>query len=312
MVARLVHRYGVSDTAYPRARTGRLDDIRAGDTALLGLVTDAALKGDGGPVRAARALRDAAHLESPGELVAFRLNQAGIRPDLVDLGDLVLGEDRQATADASREIVHRGGRPVLLGGDMADALNCLTATSQARASTPASGALRALFVSPDLEGPLGAASLQGPAGCLALGVHDFVALNTLRRWNAAGGRLRCAFECTEADHAATTSWLAASPHRHLPTFVVLDMACIDIGHAAGATGDNVGGLEPREFLALVEAVADHAPLAGAAVVHLAPERDPRGHSERLAARALNMLLALRTSDGLRPDSPADPGPAASP
>jgi arginase family enzyme len=29
---------------------------------------------------------------------------------------------------------------------------------------------------------------------------------------------------------------------------------------------------------------------GAAIVNLAPERDPRGHSERLAARALLTLL----------------------
>jgi arginase family enzyme len=87
--------------------------------------------------------------------------------------------------------------------------------------------------------------------------------------------------------------LGASPHRDAAAFVVVDMSSVDMGHAAGASRDNVGGLEPAEFLAIVGRLASTVRLLGMAIVNLAPDRDPRGHSERLAARALLTLLDPR-------------------
>jgi len=288
VVARLVHRYGTCDTGYPGARSATLDEVAPGCTVLFGQASSARAGELDGRTAAARALRDAAHLESPGEYVDFRRKQPPVRADLLDLGDLVPGPDRQALDAASREIVRRGGRPVLLGGAVDDALTCLDAALAAAPAAP-----RSVFISPGLDWAARAVRLPGGAGGLALGIHDLVAQQSLGLLRSAGWPLLSASACVQADQPPLQARLAAWLGPDQPVFVVLDMSCIDMGHAAGAAGDNVGGLEPLEFLAVVEAVAACGRLGGAAIVNLLPERDPRGHSERLAARALGLLLGMR-------------------
>ncbi len=297
MVARLVHRYGTCDTGYPGARSATLDEVVPGCTVLFGQASSARAGELDGRTAAARALRDAAHLESPGEYVDFRRKQPPVRADLLDLGDLAPGPDRQALDAASREIVRRGGRPVLLGGAMDDALTCLDAAlaagQMAHPAPSASSAMRSVFISPGLDWAAQAVGLSGLGGGLALGTHDLVSLQALSRLQSAGWPLLSASACVQDNQPPLQTRLAAWLGTDGPVFVVLDMSCIDMGFAAGASGDNVGGLEPLEFLAVVEAVASRGRLGGAAIVNLLPERDPRGHSERLAAKALALLLGMR-------------------
>ena len=288
MVARLIHRYGVCDAVFPGARAAGLDEVRAGCAALFGL---ASAPGEPAhPLRAlaAQALRDAAHLEAMGEPAGFRLRPGHPDGYRLDLGDLQGPNPSTALRAAARAIADRGARPVLLGGTLADALACLQGVVSDRAG-PAS---QALFLSPGLgwARPFARLKAQSPAltAGLALGTHDFVPEADFAAWAGAGGRTFTTTDIACGGSRALDAVLQAGAD--LPAFVVLDLSCIDMGHAAGATGDNVGGLEPREFLDAVGSVGARLRWLGAALVNLAPERDPRGHSERLAARALLTLL----------------------
>lgn len=289
MVARLVHRYGVADASFPGARMARMADVGAGCAALFGLRSRPSHPDHDLRAAAARALRDAAHLESTGEWVDFRRRKGRDDERLLDLGNLELAGGGQALADATREIARRGAQPVLLGGTIDDALVCL----QAALEPGAHDAARSLFISPGLEWAERVGRMQWLVQRIALGTHDFVSRADHRAFIAARGQMLNASAVCDAKLSSLRAWLEASSHRDAPAFVVVDMSSVDMGHAAGATRDNVGGLDPAEFLAIVGELASNVQLLGAAIVNLAPERDPRGHSERLAARALLSLLDSR-------------------
>ncbi len=296
MVARLIHRYGVADAVFPGAGSGALDAVRAGGTALFGLTSAPGEHDHGLRAVAARALRDAAHLEAVGPPEGFRHRPGHPDGQTLDLGDLQPGASAAGLLAAARAIAGRGARPVLLGGTPADALACLEGALQGGEHAAA----QAVFISPTLAWAAACARLQtlAPAlapGLLALGTHDFVPVADLALWQDAGGQVLSATEFICGGPQALERALDAGPG--LPVFVVLDLSCIDMGHAAGATGDNVGGLEPREFLDAVVILGARRRCLGAALVNLAPERDPRGHSERLAARALLTLLGMRVQGG---------------
>jgi arginase family enzyme len=70
--------------------------------------------------------------------------------------------------------------------------------------------------------------------------------------------------------------------------VVLDLGVVDTGHAAGTPGLNVGGMSALDLLDTLRALAARARIVAMATIGLAPERDPRGHSELLAAEALSL------------------------
>jgi arginase family enzyme len=53
---------------------------------------------------------------------------------------------------------------------------------------------------------------------------------------------------------------------------------------------NVGGMTPLELLAAMKRVVTQFNVEGMAVINLAPHRDPRGHSELLAAEAIDLAL----------------------
>lgn len=289
MVARLIHRYGVADVVFPGARLTAWDEVCAGAAALFGIASAPGDPGHGLRAVAAQALRDAAHLEAAGDFDGFR-HRPG-RPDgrRLDLGQLQASTGEAALAAAARAIARRGARPVLLGGTPAEALACLEGLAPGDGTTLP---IRAVFVSPGLEWSAAftrlRATVGGLAPGLALGTHDLVARADFVRWTAEGGRVLSAAACAEDGLQALDAALDAAAVA--PAFVVLDLSCIDTGHAAGAAADNVGGLEPVEFLAVVAALSARLRWQGVAIVNLAPERDPRGHSERLAARALLKLL----------------------
>jgi arginase family enzyme len=64
---------------------------------------------------------------------------------------------------------------------------------------------------------------------------------------------------------------------------------IDTGHAAGADAVNVGGLTPAGLAAVLSRLRAGCEVAVLAICGLAPGRDPRGHSERLAAQVVAAL-----------------------
>jgi hypothetical protein len=266
-----------------------LGDVTPGCAALFGLRSNPGQPGHSLRSPASRALRDAAHIESPGAMVDFRRRQGREDGNLLDLGNLDLGDDGHALANASREIARRSGLPILLGGTIDDALVCLESTLETRPHDAA----RSVFISPGLEWAGPVSRMRDLVQRVAVGTHDFISRADLGVWKAAGGQLLSASAFTDGKATSLDAVLGASPHRDAAAFVVVDMSSVDMGHAAGASRDNVGGLEPAEFLAIVGRLASTVRLLGMAIVNLAPDRDPRGHSERLAARALLTLLDPR-------------------
>ena len=253
MPARPVHRFGTSDRLFKGAASGTLDAIQPGDAVLFGL----ARSGDG-----SQAVRDASWSGAPPAATGRAL----------DLGDA----EAQAP-HAARAIRARGGRPVLLGGSIGDAAALLPPPGE-RATI--------LLISDRLDLDAGLLD-SGPK--LAFGTHDLLPAASVARWRAAGGQI------VEATGAAPFAERAAAAIRKAASTdsaaLILDLNAIDTGHAAGSDGLNVGGLSPLECLDLVRTLAAAFAIGTVAVVDLAPERDPRGHAEMLAAEAIHLLLA---------------------
>jgi arginase family enzyme len=287
MVARLIHRYGVADSLFPGARLAELGDIKPDSDIFFGLQSSPSA------AAVARALRDAAHLESKGSMVDFRQCHASVDRQRLDLGNLDAARGASALAAATLDIVRRGGRPVLLGGAMTDALACLESVLQASPHD----IVRALVISPGLEWTHHSCRLGPRLQTLAIGTHDFVPCESVDRLKSSGGVMLSAYAFSVQGASALRELLDAGAAGKKPIFAIIDMSSIDMGHAAGADRDNVGGLDPSEFLGIIDTVAIGQQLLGVAVAHLAPERDPRGHSERLAARALLGLLDPRPQGG---------------
>jgi arginase family enzyme len=290
MVARLIHRYGVADVAFPGARFAQLDGVDVGDTVMFGLhavdrVT-AMSSPDGGA--SARAIRDAAHLEMSSCVGQIDRHRDNAPAQLVDLGDLRVEspDAARSVAGAAAQIAGRGGRPVLLGGGVDEAAALIGGISGPDGGL--SGPVVLISPKLDLGSRFAAASLPRP--WLAIGTHDLLSRSTYVAWTERGGIVLTAYALATAGQGAIDAALAPIARPGAPAVVILDMTCVDTGYAAGAIGANIGGVDPAGFVMAAERVGAALRVAGLAVINLAPERDPRGHTERIAAQALLRLV----------------------
>ena len=246
MPARPIHRFGAADHLFRGARAGALSGLAAGDVALFGLASHEPM---------ARAVRDA----------SWFAPERGSVPALADLGDA----DAPAAAIAAA-ISARGSFACLLGGGPADAA----------AVARASAADATILLSARLD--IDPGSLAGPG--LAIGVHDLLPARSMRAWREAGGvavpatgdgafvaRVRVAMDGLAGASSAA---------------VILDLGVIDAGHASGCEVANIGGLSARDVLEAMGALASRMRIVASSVTGLAPERDPRGHGELVAAEAI--------------------------
>ena len=76
-----------------------------------------------------------------------------------------------------------------------------------------------------------------------------------------------------------------------PVYVTVDVDGFDPAYAPGTGTPEAGGLEPREGLALLRALAG-LDIVGADVVEVAPEYDPTTNTAQLAAQVLFEEFAL--------------------
>jgi len=226
-----------------------------------GLVAgDVALFGLDGAAGAARAIRDASWFcAARGEARA-----------LVDLGDTA----------AAGMVARRGTVPHLMGGDAAD--------GAAVAAGVADGVMT-VVISARLD--LAPAQLA-PGRMLAIGVHDLLPAASVRAWRGAGGLIVPAAgpDSVAARARAVLDDIAGTR----AAAVVLDLGVVDTGHAAGALDVNVGGMSAQDLLDTLRDLAGRLRVVAMAAVGLIPARDPRGHSEMLAAEALALAsMSLR-------------------
>lgn len=209
----------------------------------------------GVPGEASRALRDASWTLPPAL-------------GLCDLGDVA----EAAVVSAATAILARGGRPVLCGAGAAAAMAMLSRTG---------GDTGLVLVSARLD----AAPPQGAH--LAIGTHDLLPCRDVARWTGASGAVVTA-DAVEAEGAAAISGALARLGLRRGV-VLLDIGVIDTGYAAGADALNVGGLTPAGLAVVLDGLRRGLEVTALAICGLAPGRDPRGHSERLAAQAVAAL-----------------------
>jgi arginase family enzyme len=259
MVARLIHRHAIADRHYPGASAGQLRDLLPNDIALFGAEAESA-----------RAIRDAAHgVECASEGSARS----------VDLGNLMEPADQLPAV--LKLIIGRGARPVMLGGDAG--LASVFAQGLARAFASAARAI--ILLSPRLDVRLPQADGH-PA--LAIGTTRLISKSSHDAWRKAGGDIIPAASFDIATLDAALRKLAESVSE---ASLLVDLGVIDTGYASGVTVRNVGGLTPNAAIEAAARVGAHFDLRGLAFLNLAPERDPRGHSERIAAVIGQRVLA---------------------
>jgi len=76
-----------------------------------------------------------------------------------------------------------------------------------------------------------------------------------------------------------------------PTYVSFDIDGVDPGFAPGTGTPEVGGLTPREVLAILRGIAG-ADVVGADVVEVAPQYDATTNTAQVAAQTLFTELCL--------------------
>lgn len=257
MPARPIHRFGAEDRLFREARAGAPDMLAAGDVALFGLARDP---------DAARAIRDA----------SWFCSARGDARKLADLGDATA-----AAGAVAAMAMRRGAFPYLLGGDAADG---------AAVARVADGATKIV-----ISARLDLAPAELAAGrLLAIGVHDLLPAASVHAWRAGGGTI---VPAAGSGSVAARARAALDAHgSDEAVAVVLDLGVVDTGHAAGTPGLNVGGMSALDLLDTLRALAARARIVAMATIGLAPERDPRGHSELLAAEAL--ALSSMSARGL--------------
>lgn len=255
---------------------------------LVGLPTDqhsSFLRGPAGGPAAIRAALTSDH----GNQACENGLEIGIDFLLEDAGDLALREDQgddQRITDAISAILASGCLPISLGGDHAVTLPIMAAMA-ARF-----GPLDILHFDahPDLYEELNGnpRSHACPfAQIMEKGLAQRlvqVGIRTLNRHQREQVN-RFGVECIEMRHLR--HWTLPSFER--PLYISIDLDAFDPAFAPGVSHHEPGGLSPRQ---VIDWLLDlRAPIVGADVVELNPQRDINGVTAVLAAKLVRELAA---------------------
>lgn len=208
-----------------------------------------------------------------------RLRDPGSFIDLGDLAPSGDGDRSVAAATLHKRIAGAGARPVFVSGDETAALGSIDGLRTAHTAT------RIIEIGDRcLAGSLGFA---GPV--LSIGASGFQSAEAWRRQVGRGGAVVTAeqLHCEGLDAARDA--LPGQSGGGGPV-CIFDCRAIDIGYAAGCDSFTVAGLTPEQFISLAALIGASSPPSSAAVIHLDPARDQRGHMESLVAEALLGLL----------------------
>ena len=275
-------------------RAATLEDIRAGLVVFSGIGGEQA-SASGGAARPYGSAASSVRAASNGLLRPYRESPSGVAVDLetgrrsrlrgpgscIDLGDLASSGDRDAACAAlSGRIAEAGARPLFVGGDD-EAARGLAAGIRGAHSTV--GAIE--IGDRCLAGRLG---IAGPV--LSLGVSGFQDAGAWRRQIANGGRIVTAEQLHDDGLNPAREGLSDYGGGDAGPVCILDCRAVDIGYAAGCDSFTVGGLTSEQFVSLAELAGASSPPSAAAVIHLDPARDPRGHMEGLIAESLLALF----------------------
>lgn len=235
------------------------------------------------------------------------------RSRVFDLGDLALGKG----VDVLRAHSHIGSEVardllsssllVILGGDNSVSLPALKASGEKL------GRMGLIVVDShfDLRGRMEGKPTSGSSYGLALetvrsldprrvveiGVHGF--LNSKKYFDKAKGLgisvVTAQDVRTEGPESVAKEACRRASDGADAVYLSVDMDSVDLGQVSGVSAPSAGGISASELLGLVYAIARNAEVKVADIVELAPNLDPTGSSQRVAATVLMYLIAAFNS-----------------
>jgi agmatinase len=311
-----------------RSRYAEISELEPGMVAVVGVPWDTTLGSRPGTRYGPQAIRDSSmHIHyymttSPStELVdintgeVYRQTTGG---NLVDVGDVnVYQTDVQKTArsirDAVAAIVRAGAFPVILGGD--HYITFPAFTGFADAARPASSR-RVGYIQFDAHFDLAPdnlifgkhfhgsnarlaieSGLARPENFVWIGVRGYVRKEQYDFVKSSGATFLSFQDVRRMGiRRAVQEGIARATEGADALYVTIDIDVVDPTLAPGTGAINFGGISPMELLEAVELLKD-APLGAVDLVEVAPQWDPGGVTERLAAVALTNLIGRRLAAG---------------
>ncbi len=307
-----------------RCRYAEFEDLKSGMVAVVGVPWDTTLGSRPGTRYGPQAIRDSSmHIHyymttSPtNELVDINTGEVYSQrtgAGLVDLGDLnVYPSDVQKTArsihDGVAAIVGAGAFPVVLGGDHYITFPSFTGFAAAAGKT---GAKRIGYVQFDAhfdlapDNPIFGKHFHGSNARLAMesglakpenfvwiGVRGYVRKEQYEFVKSSGASFLSFQDVRRMGiRRAVEEGLARAGEGVDLLYVTIDIDVVDPTLAPGTGAINFGGITPMELLEAVELLKE-APVGAVDLVEVAPQWDPSGVTERLAAVALTNLIGRK-------------------
>jgi arginase len=253
---------------------------------MLGLPTDMNSSFERGSAKAPAAIRNALWSDR-GNLFTESGLEIGTDIDLVDAGDLALTDQDVAADDCSiMEAVSANAFPLLLGGDHAVTYPILAALAAQHGPV----SILHFDAHPDLYADFegNPRSHASPFARIMEGGHAKrlvqVGIRTLTRHCRAQAERFGVEILPIADFA-----IDMVPVLQGPLYISVDLDGIDPSEAPGVSHPEPGGLRLREVLAAIH--KQTAPIVGADIVELNPDRDVGGVTAILAAKLVRELAA---------------------
>jgi agmatinase len=307
-----------------RSRYAEIADLRPGMVAVVGIPWDTTLGSRPGTRYGPQAIRDSSmHIHyymttSPtNELVDINTGEVyrqTVSDALVDVGDVnVYQTDVQKTArsihDGVAAIVRAGAFPIILGGDHYITFPAFTGFAEAAGA----GASRRIgYIQLDAhfdlapDNPIFGKHFHGSNARLAIesglgrpenfvwiGVRGYVRREQYDFVRSSGATFLSFQDVRRMGiRRAVEEGIARATEGADALYVTIDIDVVDPTLAPGTGAINFGGVTPMELLEAVELLKE-APVGALDLVEVAPQWDPSGVTERLAAVALTNFIGRR-------------------
>lgn len=268
------------------------DNSKSPSIVVLGIPFDENSSFLSGAAKAPGAIREALQSESCN-LCAENGLDLGVSGGWQDIGNVDTGEKAHAfekIEKAVSDIVSRGARPLSLGGDHSIAWPIIRAVSAAHEKLT----VLQLDAHPDLYD-----ELHGNRTSHACPFARIMEEGLIERLVQVGIRTMTPHQREQADRFGVEVVEARQWHagRDLnldgPLYISLDLDVFDPAYAPGVSHHEPGGLSTRDVLGIIQSL--RAPIVGADIVELNPDRDLNGMTAMVAAKCLKELLAKMLS-----------------
>ena len=259
MVARLIHRYATKDNIFYGAHESKSSIVHKNSIIIFGAEEEAA-----------RAIRDAS---------AFGNDKEHQYDNLVDLGNLQYPQNQ--IKDLLNIIHANSCIPVMLGGN--DELAGLFLDGVIRCAKKNDTGV--VLISPNLQVSF---NDYESVKALAVGIKRFIAKDSYQKWQGANRTLISLENLT--NNSIETALVNASQTINR-VWLIVDLSVLDIGYASGSAAPVTGGLSPTLLISIVNQIISNFDIEALGLINLKPERDFRGHSERVAAIVCSQILS---------------------